>query len=292
MEQLAREGTALLTAQTLALAEGYVQVRSLGPAPIKGLLEPVDVYELQGAGPARTSLQVAAARGLTRFVGRQAEMATLYQALERAGSGHGQVAALVGEPGVGKSRLVWEIVHSHRTHGWSVLESGSVSAVYPDAGGGKATSWLPVSDLLRAYCRIEPRDDQRAIREKLLGKLLNLDEELRPSLPAFLSLLDVPPEDPVWDALDGPGRRRATLDAVRPLLLREARVQPLLLVFEDLHWIDPETQALLDALVEGLPAVRLLMLVNYRPEYRHGWANKTYYTSCRSRPWRQSAPRS
>src|SRR5262249_25290803 len=116
---------------------------------------------------------------------------------------------------VGKSRLVWEIVHSHRTQGWSVLESGSVSY-------GKATSWLPVSDLLRTYLRIEPRDDQRAIREKLLGKLLNLDEELRPSLPAFLSLLDVPPEDPVWDQLDGPARRRATLDAVRRLLLREA----------------------------------------------------------------------
>ena len=277
LEQLAREGTALLSSATLALVEGYVQVLSLGPVPVKGLEGPIEIYELIGAGQARTRLQAAAARGLTRFVGRQSELETLHAALAQAGNGHGQVAALVGEPGVGKSRLVWELTHSHRVQDWTVLESGSVSY-------GKATSWLPVSDLLRAYCRIEPRDDQRAIREKLIGKLLNLDEGLRPALPAFLALLDVAAEDPDWDALDGPQRRRATLDAVRRLFLREAQVQPLLLVFEDLHWIDAETQALLDALVESLPAARLLLLVNYRPEYRHAWGNKTYYTQLRVDP--------
>jgi class 3 adenylate cyclase len=127
MEQLARDGSILLTAQTLGLAEGYVQVGSLGPALVKGLAEPVEVFELIGPAPTRTRLQAAAARGLTPFVGRRAEQETIYRALDQARGGKGQVVALVGEPGVGKSRLVWEVTHSHRTHGWLVLESSSVS---------------------------------------------------------------------------------------------------------------------------------------------------------------------
>jgi class 3 adenylate cyclase/tetratricopeptide (TPR) repeat protein len=277
LEQLARGGSVRLSAETLALVEGYVQVRSLGPVPIRGLPEPVEIFELLGVGLARTRLQVAAARGLTRFVGRQAELEALYGALDRAGAGHGQVAALVGEPGVGKSRLVWELTHSHRTQGWTVLESGSVSY-------GKATSYLPVIDLLKGYCRIEARDDERAIREKVTGKLLTLDEGLRSALPALLALLDVPPGDVVWDSLNPSQRRRQTFDAVRRLLLCESQEQPLLLVFEDLHWIDSETQALLDGLVDSLPTARILLLVNYRPEYRHEWGNRGYYTQLRIDP--------
>jgi predicted ATPase len=277
IEQLARASTVCLTPATLALVEGYVQVRALGPAAVKGLVEPVEVYELLGAGDARTRLQAAARRGLTRFVGRQAEMSALHGALERAGGGHGQVAALVGEPGVGKSRLVWELTHSHRTEGWPVLESGSVSY-------GKATSYLPVIDLLNGYCRVESRDDERAIREKVTGKLLTLDRALEPSLPALLALLDVPPADAAWEAHDSAQRKRLTLDAVRRLLLRESQSQPLLLVFEDLHWIDAETQALLDSLVESLPTTRVLLLVNYRPEYAHAWGNRGYYVQVRVDP--------
>ena len=277
MEQLARPDTTALTPDTLALVEGYVQVRSLGPVPIKGLPEPMEAFELLGAGTVRTRLQAAATRGLTRFVGRDAEMAALYAALARAGAGQGQVAALVGEPGVGKSRVVWELTHSHRAEGWLVLESGSVSY-------GKATPYLPVIDLLKAYCRIEARDDARAVREKLTGKLLALDEALRADLPPLLALLDLPMDDPTWEALDPARRRRQTLDAVRRLLLRESREQPLLLIFEDLHWTDSETQALLDGLVESLPNARVLLLVNYRPEYRHEWGNRGYYTQLRIDP--------
>src|SRR3954471_8314925 len=168
MEQLATPGSILLAPDTLRLAEGYVQVRPLGPVSLKGLGEPVEVYELVGAGAARSRLQAAAARGLTRFVGREAELETLRRTLEQAGNSRGQVVALVGEPGVGKSRLVWEFGHSHRTQGWLVLESGSVSY-------GKATSYLPVIDLLKTYCDIEDRDEPRRVREKLTGKLLALD---------------------------------------------------------------------------------------------------------------------
>jgi class 3 adenylate cyclase/tetratricopeptide (TPR) repeat protein len=274
MEQMAMPGSVLLAPDTLQLAEGYVQVKALGPISVKGLDNPIEVYDLLGAETARSRLQAAAVRGLTKFVGRDAELETLRRTLEHVAAGHGQIVALVGEPGVGKSRLVWEFRHSHRTQDWLVLASGSVSY-------GKATSYLPVIDLLKTYCGIENRDDSQRTREKLTGKLLTLDPALGPTLPAFLALLDVPVDDPAWHALDPPQRRQHTLDALKRLLVRESQRQPLLLVFEDLHWIDAETQALLDTLVDSLPTARLLLLVNYRPEYEHTWHRKTYYQQLR-----------
>jgi class 3 adenylate cyclase/tetratricopeptide (TPR) repeat protein len=274
MEQLASPGSILLTPATLELVEGLVAVRPLGPVPVKGLADPVEVYEVTGAGPARTRLQATARRGLTRFVGRDAELGQLRRAQQLAATGHGQIAAIVGEAGVGKSRLVYEFSHSHRLQGWLVLESASVSY-------GKATSYLPVIELLKGYFKIQDRDDQREIREKVTGKLLTLDEALKPTLPALLALLDVPVDDAAWQTLDPAERRRRTLDAVKRLLLREARGQALLLIFEDLHWIDGETQALLDGLVESLASARLLLLVNYRPEYQHVWGSRTYYSQMR-----------
>src|SRR5215475_1510534 len=277
MEQMAMPGSILIAADTLSLTEGFVQVKPLGPVNVKGLNDPIEVYEITGAGPVRSRLQAAAARGLTRFVGRSAEFETLCQALDRARASHGQVVALVGEPGVGKSRLFWEFTHSRRIVDWLILESGSVSY-------GKATPYLPLIDLLKAYFKITDRDDQRKIREKVTGKLLTLDKSLEPTQPAFLTLLDVPIEDQQWQLLDPPQRRQRTLDAVKWLVLRESQVQPLVVVIEDLHWIDSETQALLDSLIESLPTARLLLLVNYRPEYQHGWGSKTYYSQLRIDP--------
>jgi predicted ATPase len=274
MEQLADPGAIVITPHTLALAEGYVEVKSLGPVRMKGLAEAVGIYEVTGVGTARTRLQATARRGLTRFVGRDAELEQLRRAQQLAANGHGQIAALVGEAGVGKSRLVYEFTHSHRLQGWLTLESASVSY-------GKATSYLPVIDLLKGYFKIQDRDDLREIREKVTGKLLILDEALKPTLPALLALLDVPVNDAAWQALEPGQRRQLTLDAVRRLLLREAREQPVLVIFEDLHWIDSETQALLDGLIEGLGSARLLLLVNYRPEYQHAWGSKTYYCQMR-----------
>jgi class 3 adenylate cyclase/tetratricopeptide (TPR) repeat protein len=274
MEQLADPGAIVITPDTLALAEGYVEVKSLGPVPVKGLSDPVEVYEVTGAGPARTRLQASARHGLTRFVGRDAELEQLRRIQQLAGGGHGQIAAVVGEAGAGKSRLVYELTHSHRPQGWLMLESASVSY-------GKATSYLPVIDLLNGYFKIQDRDDLREVREKVTGKLLTLDRALEPTLPALLALLDVPVDDAAWRMLDPGQRRQLTLDAVRRLLLSEAREQPLLLIFEDLHWIDSETQAILDGLVENLGSARLLLLVNYRPEYQHAWGSKTSYSQLR-----------
>jgi class 3 adenylate cyclase/tetratricopeptide (TPR) repeat protein len=274
MEQAALPGTIVVTADTLRLAEGFVEVKSLGAMPVKGMVEPVDAYELIGGGLARTRFQASATRGLTRFVGRDVEVDQLHRALERAAAGRGQVVAIVGEAGVGKSRLFYEFTHSHRVDGWLIVESGSVSY-------GKATTYLPVIDLLKGYFKIENRDDQRQIRDKVIGRVLGLDRALEPHLTSILALLDVPVDDPGWGALDPPQRRQRTLDAVKRLLLRESQVQPLLLVIEDLHWIDSETQALLDSVADSLGSIRALLLVNYRPEYENRWGKKTYHTQIR-----------
>jgi class 3 adenylate cyclase/tetratricopeptide (TPR) repeat protein len=278
MEQMAKPASVLLTADTLRLAEGYVQVKALGPVSVRGLSAPVEVFELVGTTAVRTRLQVAAGRGLTRLVGRQAELGVLRQALDRARNGRGQVVALVGEAGVGKSRLAWEITRSHRTRGWLVLEGSAASH-------GRATTWLPVIDVLRAYFRIEEGDHPRTVREKLIGRLLGLDEALRSTLDAFEALLEMPAaENGQWDRFDAATRQRRTVEAVKSLLLRESQVQPLLLVLEDLHWIDGATQALLDSLVDSLPAAQMVLLVNYRPEYQHPWGGRTHYRQLRLDP--------
>ena len=176
MEQLAHPGSTLLTAATLRLVEGLVQVTALGPIPVKGLPDPVEVFELIGASALRRRFQAAAVRGLTPFVGRQQELDAVHQALERAQTGQGQVVALVGEAGVGKSRLVHEGIHSHHTQGWRVLESASVSY-------GKATPYFPVIDLLKRYCHVDDGDDARTTRAKVTGQVLTLDETLQEALP-------------------------------------------------------------------------------------------------------------
>jgi predicted ATPase len=264
---------------------GLVLVTALGPVPVKGLEEPIEVFELTGASAVRRRLQAAAVRGLTHFVGRQHELDALHQALAQAAAGHGQVVALVGEAGVGKSRLAYEFVHAHSIRDWLVLESASVSY-------GKATPYFPVLDLLKRYCHLEEQDDPRTVRAKVTGQVLTLDETLQDTLPALLSLLEALPEDSPFRTLDPPQRWRRTLQALKRVLLRESQVQPLLLVFEDLHWIDAETQTLLDSLVESLPTARLLLLVNYRLEYQHGGAARRTTRNCASTRCLRPVPRS
>ena len=218
MEQLASPGSIRITADTLGLAEGYVTVKSLGPVPVKGLSEPIEMYELVGTGVARTRLQAAAQRGLSRFVGRDAELEQLRAALEKAVHGHGQIVGVVGEPGVGKSRLFWEFTHSHRLHTWLILESSSASWRQGDR--------LPARD--RSAPRLLPgasQDDTRTIRERVTGKLLTLD----PARDGDTRGVESPRR-----AGERAGLARArpvaapaeTLDAVKRLLLRESHVQP------------------------------------------------------------------
>ena len=277
MEQLATPGSILLTTETLRLAEEVVQVKPLGPTPVRGLRQPLEVFELVGAGSPRTRLQAFAARTLTRFVGRQAEVEAMRQAHALAGAGHGQLVAVMGEPGVGKTRLFYEFLCAPWTQGWLLLESQAASY-------SQATPYHPVRELLNAYFQLGTRDDAGQMRARVTDKLRTLDPALEPTLPAVLALLDVPVDDRTWQALDPPQRRQRTLDALKRLLVRESQVQPVLLVCENLHWIDTETQAFLESLVDSLPTVRLLLLVNYRPEYHHPWGSMTSYVQLRLDP--------
>jgi class 3 adenylate cyclase/tetratricopeptide (TPR) repeat protein len=277
MEQLAEPGTILLTPETLALAEGFVDVKPIGPITIKGLAQPMPVFQLTGVAAAHTRLETARARGFSAFVGRDTEMQQIQQAADQAGRGHGQIVAVVGDAGVGKSRLFYEFIHSARTNGWLVLEAGSVSY-------GKATPFLPVVNLLRRYLRIDARDDARAVRAKTTGGLLTLDRGLDEAIPAVTWLLDALDTDDAFLQIEAAQRRRRAIDAVKRLMLRESQVQPLLLVFEDLHWIDAESQDVLDRLVDALPTASVLLAVNYRPEYRHDWGSRSYYRQLRIDP--------
>ena len=277
MEQLATPGSILVTEAFTRLTESFLHFKPMGLIPVKGLPEAVDVFELSGAEPMRTRFQAVFSRSLSRFVGREGEIKLLYDALDRAEARAGQVVAVVGEPGVGKSRLFHELVRSSRTRGWEVLETGSVSY-------GQMTAWMPVRDMLRTFFQIDDRAAPADIRKQVTAGLAALDAPLEDVLPAVLWLLDVPMEDQAWTLLDPDQRRQAMLDGVRRILVRQSQVRPLLVVFENLHWIDAETQTFLNRLVDGLRGTRILLLVNYRPEYRHTWANKTAYTQVRLDP--------
>ena len=277
MEQTAAPGSILLTPATLRLVDGYVDVRSLGPTAVKGVATPIEVFELLGQSPMRSRLEVSFSRGLTPYVGREEERIVLPGALARAEAGRGQVVALVGEAGAGKSRLLWEFIHSEETRGWLVLESRSVSY-------GKATTYLPVIDLLKGYFQLGDRAEAGQVRDTVTARLMGLDPSLDTAVSPLLALLHVPVDDPQWTTLDPSQRRRRTLDAVKDVLFRESAERPLLLVFEDLHWIDSETQALLDEIVASLGDRRIMLCVNYRPEYEHRWGGNEFYTEIRVDP--------
>jgi class 3 adenylate cyclase/tetratricopeptide (TPR) repeat protein len=276
MQVLAPTGSIAATEHVRKLCEGYFAFKDLGPTSIKGVAGQANVFEVVGLGPLRTRLQVSARRGLTKFVGRQAELDQMKHALELARAGHGQVVAAMGDPGVGKSRLFFEFKAVAQS-GCLVLEAYSVSH-------GKASAYLPVIDLLKNYFKISVEDDERTRREKIAGKVVILDHALEDALPYLYSLLGIVEGDDPLAQFDPQTRRQRTLQAVKRILTRESLNQPLIVIFEDLHWIDSETQALLNLLVDGIATARILLLVNYRPEYHHQWANKTYYTQLRLDP--------
>jgi class 3 adenylate cyclase/tetratricopeptide (TPR) repeat protein len=276
MEQLANPGAIVVSAYTHRLTDGYFAFKDLGPTQIKGVEEALNIYEVLGPGPLRTRLQVSVRRGLTRFVGRQSEMEQLQRALEHAKAGHGQIVGTMGEPGLGKSRLFYEF-KLLSVSGCLVLEAYSVSH-------GKATAYLPVIELLKSYFDIQASDDERKRREKVAGKVVILDRTLEEILPYLYALLGIEEQPSPLQQMDAQIRRRRTFDALKKLFLRESLNQPLILIFEDLHWIDGETQGFLDVLSESVASAKLLLLTNYRPEYRHEWGQKTYYTQLRLAP--------
>ena len=276
MQVLAPIGSIAATEQVRKLCEGYFLFNGLGPTKVKGVSGPVNVYEVIGLGPLRTRLQRALGRGLTKFVGREREMEALKHVAEQAKGGRGQIAAAMAEAGVGKSRLFFEFKVMHQS-GWLVLETFSVSH-------GKASAYLPMLDLLQGYFKITGEDDQRARRAKVTGNVLTLDRSLEDTLPFLFGLLGIVAGDDPLAQMDGQIKKRRTLEAIKRILLRESMNQPLMVIFEDLHWIDEQTQEFLNLLVDSIGTAKILLLVNYRPEYSHHWNSKTYYTQLRLDP--------
>jgi tetratricopeptide (TPR) repeat protein len=277
LEQMAQPGSILTTSNTLQLAEGYVAVNPLGLVSVKGLAGPVQIYEVTGAGAARTRLEVAAKRGLTRFVGRDIELEQLRRVQQLAGQSRGQIVAIVGEAGVGKSRLVREFLHSQHTADWLVLESKS-------AAFGQATPYLPVIELLKDYFKFNVHDSTQSIRETVTGRILALDASLQDAIPPVLDLLDSLDDDNPFRSLDLVQRRQCTYLAVVRLLLSESRVRPVIAVFEDLHWNDSLSLGLLNEVVVSAQDARLLLVVSFRPEYKDEWRNRPNYHQLRLYP--------
>jgi class 3 adenylate cyclase len=270
LQTIAPAGGIALGEDTRRLVEGYFELRSLGPTAIKGVAEPINIYEVIGPGSLRTHFQLSTRRGLTRFVGRNEELAQLKRALEMARRGRGQIAAIVADAGTGKSRLVHEFKAALPAD-YKLLEAYSVSH-------GKASAWLPVLELLRGYFGLLDADDAATRREKIRALLAALDASLADVLPYLWNLLSIQEEPDPLAQMDAQIKRQRTLEALKRIVLRESLDQPVVVIFEDLHWIDSETQALLDLMAGSIANARVLILVNYRPEYRHEWANKSYYS--------------
>jgi class 3 adenylate cyclase/tetratricopeptide (TPR) repeat protein len=270
LEALAEPGHPYLTADTAALVDGYFELEDLGDLSVKGLREPVHAYELTGVGAARTRLDAAAARGLSPLVGREPELSALEAALARAGEG-GQIVGVVAEAGLGKSRLCHEFAERCRERGVGVMVGRGVAH-------GAGIPLLPVIEMLRGYFGIADNDDALAARAKIASQVLGRDESLADALPVLFDFLGVPdPERPVPAQMAPEARQRALFAAMRRLMHAAAGDAPGLVVVEDLHWLDPGSEAFLANLVDSLPGARTLLLANFRPEYEADWMRRSYY---------------
>jgi len=276
MQSVAPSDAVVVSEETRRLVEGYFELRALGPTKLKGIAGAIDIYEVIGAGALHDHFDVAARRGLTRFVGREHELEQLQRALGQAMGGHGQMVAVVAEAGTGKSRLYYEF-RATLPGECKVIEAYSVSH-------GKASAWLPVLELLRKYFGIADGDDAATRREKVRTALIALEPALSDATPYLFGLLGIVEGVDPLAQMDPQVKKQRTLEAIKRIVARESLKQPLAVIFEDLHWIDEQTQALLDLLADSIANARVLLLVNYRPEYRHEWGNKSHYIQIGLKP--------
>jgi class 3 adenylate cyclase/tetratricopeptide (TPR) repeat protein len=274
MESTAQPGTIQVSENTYRLTEGYFDFKPLGEIEVKGKKEPVKSYQLLGAGRAKTRIGVALARGLTPFVGRQKELGQLMDCYEQAKKGQGQVVGIVGEPGVGKSRLLLQFRNVLPQGEYSYLEGECLHY-------GEAMAYLPMVNALRDYFHIEEGKAEALNRRKLKQRISQLDKRLTAVLPPLQELLSLKVEDEQYLKLEPQMKRARIFEAIRTLLIRESENKPLVLVLEDLHWIDKTSEELLDHLIARLPGAHIMLLLLYRPEYTNPWTSKTYYSQIR-----------
>ena len=270
MQGMAKPGSVVVSGNTYRLAKDFFEFESLGKVKVKGKEEPQEAYELLGGSEVETRIEAAAAKGLTRFVGRRKEIEALREAFESAKSGSGQVIGIVGEAGVGKSRLLLELRGILPEGDYSFLEGRCVHY-------GGLMPYLPVLDFLKGYFDIEEDDSEATIKKKLRDRLLELDEKAEVVPPALHEFLSLKVEDEKYVQLGPQQRRERTFEAIRDLLIRESQRRPLILAVEDLHWIDKPSEEFLDYLIGFLPTACILLILLYRQEYNHTWGSKSYY---------------
>jgi class 3 adenylate cyclase/tetratricopeptide (TPR) repeat protein len=270
MESLAEPGRAYLTEHTAALVDGFLELDDLGQFEIKGSSHPLGVSRLQGVGSARSRLDLARSRGFSRFVGREDEMGELTAALERAATGHGGSVGIVAEPGVGKSRLCHEFAERCRAEGYEVFEAQAQSH-------GTSSPYLPVLQMLRSFFGIGEGDPERLVRERIAGRALLVEPELAGELPLLFEFLGVPDPDRQPPALSAEARQRALTDLVCGIVNAPRRRQTLVLVVEDLHWLDSGSEAMMATLLETIATTNTLLVVNYRPEFVPAWEGTPIY---------------
>ncbi|MBI4609543.1 MAG: AAA family ATPase [Candidatus Rokubacteria bacterium] len=271
MQTLAEPGTILVTEATHRLVEGHVRSEALGPVQVKGRSEPVSVHKVTGRRRARTRLDVSAERGLTPLVGRERELGLLQDCFARVKAGRGQVVGIVGEAGVGKSRVLYEFKRLLEGERVTWLEGHCVSY-------GQATPYLPVLEILRTNFHVEEEDNPLQIGEKLRQGFRVLDPNLEGILPFLGELFGLPLDDEVLKKLDPKTKRQKTFEAIRALTMAGSQRRPHVVIVEDLHWIDKTSEDYLAFLIDSLAGMPLLLLTTQRPGYSVRWADKTYYT--------------
>ena len=271
MESMARPGTILVSGNTHRLVRDFFEFESLGKIEVKGKKEPQEAFELIKTGEVETRIGASIAKGLTRFVGRKNSMAALLDAFDKVKSGSGQVVGLLGEAGVGKSRLLLEMRNMLPQGEYSYLEGRCLQY-------GGSMAYLPVLDILRSYFDIKEGDREFLIKKKMEEKILDLDEKLKGVIPPFQSLLSLKVDDEDFSKLEPKEKREKTFEALRDLMIRVSQEKPLVLVVEDLHWMDKTSEAFLGYLTGWLANTPIMLLLLYRPEYTHPWGSKSYYT--------------
>ena len=270
MESSAEPGTVLASRNTYRLSRDFFEFGSKGPIQVKGKDAPQEAYILLRSSEVGTRIAAAAAKGLTRFVGRKRELEVLEDAFEKAASGKGQVVGIVGEAGVGKSRLLFEFRHALPRVGYAYLEGRCLHY-------GNAMPYLPILDIFRSYLGIKEGDQEQVIKERMSERILGLDEHLQSIIPPIQELLSLQVDDEEYARLKPAEKREKTFEAIRDLLIRGSQERPIVLAIEDLHWIDKTSEEFLDYMIGWLPTTRILLLLLYRPEYTHTWGSKSYY---------------
>jgi class 3 adenylate cyclase len=273
-EQLTESGCVYITEYTNRLIEGFFKVRDLGISSVKGVSQPVRIYELEGIREYQSRIDISRERGFSRFIGRGDEMVILQTALQQALNGHGNVMGVVGEPGVGKSRLCYEFLELNRQRGITISKANCGSHI-------QTVPLLPVLQLLRTLFGISEQEPEKETRKKIAGTLILLDEAFKDTLPIWFDFLAVTdPQQPVIKA-DTEERQRKLFALIQSLIRSMSKREPLIILVDDLHWIDPSSDIFITRLVDAVKDTRTLLLLNYRPEYRRPWMNRSI---CRNLP--------